>query len=313
MPARRGLGSLAATSPWRSPFSRRFQYSRIVMSDGPARGEMSPEEVERGQAVVTFLNQFVPSAWTFFRECHKSPGPDSFIARAKKDPDLVQVLDAALWLDAAGDFLLAVLQLFTHKDGVLRFSPYTSARGALEADAWACWLLDPDANDKERIGRALSLRARGLFEMKRLRFVSDKHYAERINRVIEAGQRWGLELRNRDSWRLSFVQTPGPTALIRCLLPEQSTRNRELTDGEQTYGELSARSHGTTWALLSGISPIEKVDEFQTTGLSEIDVLEFIRLLGIVVSLHDKAVRRVAIASGVDPSVWETRRGELPW
>jgi len=274
---------------------------------------MTPEEAQRAQAAVTFLNHFVPSAWAFFRECHKSPSPDSFFARAKRDPDLVLVLDAALWLDAAGDFLVAVLQLFTHKDGVLRFSPYASVRGALEADAWACWLLDPEADDKEGIGRALSLRAQGLFEMKRLRLASGQHYDDRIKRVTEAGQRWGLQPRQRHDGRLSFVQTPGPTALIRCLLPEQSSRNRELTVGEQTYGELSARSHGTTWALLSGTSPIERLDEFQTTVLSEIDVLEFVRLLGIVVLLHDKAVRRVAIASGVDRSVWETRPGALPW
>jgi len=68
----------------------------------------------------------------------------------------VLVLDAALWIDAAGDFLLTLVKEF-QQGAIHRFSPYTSLRGALECDAWACWLLDPDAEDKVRVGRALTL------------------------------------------------------------------------------------------------------------------------------------------------------------
>ncbi len=128
---------------------------------------MTPEEAQRAQEVMTFLNDFVPTAWAFFRECQNNPRSDSFVARAKQDADLVLVLDAALWVDAAGDFFLTVVKDFEH--GAHRFSPYTSIRAALECGAWACWLLDPDAEDRVRVGRALTLRARCLFEIKRLR------------------------------------------------------------------------------------------------------------------------------------------------
>jgi hypothetical protein len=278
---------------------------------------MTPEEARRTQEVMTFLSEFIPTAWAFFRERQNSAPADSFVARAKKDADLVLVLDAALWIDAAGDFLLTLVNEFRHGE-IHRFSPYTSLRGALECDAWACWLLDPDAEDRVRVGRALTLRARSLFEMKRLGLpvgVPDhsQNYKDRMERVSAVAHRWGLEVHRPDSGRISFISTPGPTALIRCLLPEQSTHNRELTVGEQTYGELSARAHGTPWAMLSNTTPVEKLNEFQTLARSELDVLEFVRLLGVVVSLHDKAIRRVAVASGVDTGVWDGRRGAMPW
>ena len=60
---------------------------------------MTPEEAQRAQAVVSFLNQLVPAGWAFFVESHKAPAEGSFLERAKKDPDLVLVLDAALWID----------------------------------------------------------------------------------------------------------------------------------------------------------------------------------------------------------------------
>jgi hypothetical protein len=286
------------------------------MAGTPSNGELTPEEAQRAQEAITFLNEFVPTAWAFFRESLNSPLADSFVARAKKDADLVLVLDAALWIDAAGDFLLTLVKEFQHGE-IHRFSPYTSLRGALECDAWACWLLDPDSEDRVRLGRALTLRARSLFETKRLRLPfgatgHSQNYKDRMERVTAAAQRWGLEAHQPDSGRISFISTPGPTALIRCLLPEQSTRNRELTVGEQTYGELSARAHGTPWAMVSNTTPVERLNEFQTLARSELDVFEFIRLLGVIVSLHDKAIRRVAVASGVDAGVWDGRRGAIP-
>jgi hypothetical protein len=285
------------------------------MSGSANGGELTPLEVERVQVVVTFLRQFVPTAWGFFMECQNSPQPGSFVARAKQDADLVLVLDAGIWIDAAGDFLLSVAEEFQYGE-IHRYAPYTTVRGALEWDARACWLLDPDVEDRVKVGRALTLRARSLFEMRRLRLPSGTHqqnYVDRIKRVTAAAERWGLKARQLETFLVSFVPTPGPTALIRCLLPEQSNGNAELTVGEQTYGELSARAHGTTWAAVGGAIPVARLNEFQSLARSELDVGEYLRLLGIVVSLHDKAIRRVALAAGLDGGVWDQRRGHIPW
>ena len=286
------------------------------MSSGRTDGELTPEEEQRVREVREFLGEFVKTAWLFFIECEDNPKPGSFIARANPDPDLVQVLDARIWVDAAGDFFLSVAQEL--HGAIHRYAPYTTLRGAMEWDARACWLLDPDVEDKIKLGRALTFRARSLYEMKRLRlppeFKShDQNYIERMKRVTDSGTRWGLEAKNLDSHRVCFVPTPGPTAMIRCLLAEPSDRNFDLTVGEQSYGELSARAHGAGWAATSGVTPVALRNDLQTWTLSQIDLSEFLRLLGISVALHDKAIRRVALAAGLDGSVWEARRGPMPW
>ena len=42
---------------------------------------MTPEEAQRAREVMTFLNEFVPTAWAFFRECQNSALADSFVTR----------------------------------------------------------------------------------------------------------------------------------------------------------------------------------------------------------------------------------------
>ena len=56
------------------------------MGDRSSTGEMTPEEAQRTREVMTFLNEFVPTAWAFFRECQNSPLANSFIARASPVP-----------------------------------------------------------------------------------------------------------------------------------------------------------------------------------------------------------------------------------
>jgi hypothetical protein len=284
---------------------------------GPALGALTAEEAQLSEVAINFLNRFVPQAWAFFFECQENPKPGSAIARAKRNRDLVLVLDVSLLLDAAGDHLTTVVNQFVH--GLLpRFSLYTVLRGALEADAWACWLLDPTIDDNERLGRTLTVRADSLFEMKRLGLsplgtTPARHYNKRIKRVLVAGKRWKLTPKTHKDGRVAFVAMPKVTPLLRSLLPGKSAKNKKLNVGDQTYGELSARAHGTTWALLNSMIGVVKLNQFQQLGYSGVDVVEFVRLLGEIVALHDEAMKRMAILSGLEPAAWEARRGEVPW
>jgi hypothetical protein len=53
------------------------------------------------------------------------------------------------------------------------------------------------------------------------------------------------------------------------------------------------------------------VDRFRVLGVTQLDVVEFVRLLGIVVSLHDEAMKRIATLAGRND--WEEVRGTVPW
>lgn len=283
---------------------------------GPALGPLTPKEAELLDRAVTFLRRFIPEAYAFFVECQTNPKPGSQMARLKRR-DLILALDASLLLDSAQDHLTTVINQCER--GLLsRYSLYTVIRGALEADAWACWMLEPGIGDDERLARALTLRSSSLFEMKRLglappRVKPERHYAKRMKRVLSAGKRWKLAAKT-DKWgRVSFVPQPRVTPLLRTLLPDASPKNKALTVGEQTYGELSARAHGTTWSLLQSLVAVQRLNRYQNLGMAALDVVEFVRLLGVVVGLHDEVIKRTARLANVATSDWEARRGPMPW
>ncbi len=113
----------------------------MAVKPGPAFGGLTAEEAQRLEEATRFLQRFVPQAWAYFHECQQNPTPGSFIARASRHRDLVNVLNVSLLLDAAGDHLTTIVNQVER--GLLpRFSLYTVVLGALEADAWVCWLLD---------------------------------------------------------------------------------------------------------------------------------------------------------------------------
>lgn len=289
---------------------------------------LSTQEAMRAQVTIGFLGDFVQKGWQFWLECLDKPGRGSFIASAKRDRALSQALDVSLLLGDANDHFLDVVDEFSQ--GFLpAFALYAVVRGAFEADAWACWLADPYLNDGQRLARALTIRADSLFEMRRLGLppksilplgvTSARHYAKRIRRVISAGRRWSLVPKVHKDGRVAFVDLPKVTPLLSTLLPTEVARIRHrnkvkrLTLGERTYGELSARAHATSWALLSNVASVRRVDKYRQFGQLNLDVLEFIRLLGVAVSLHDEALKRLALWAGQQPAAWEDRRGAIPW
>jgi len=291
--------------------------SGLTMSSHPALGVMTAEEEDRANVALNFLNRYVPMAWNHFLYCRENAALKSVVARARANRDLVLVLDAALFLEAAADHYTTLINVFVHGP-IPRYALYTVVRGALEADAWACWLLDTSIDDPERVGRALTLRASNLFEVRRMGLhpvgaSPGEHYNRRIKRVIEAGERWHLAPKTHKDGHIAFVPAPRITALIRSLLPEPSKKNKDMTVGEHTYAALSARAHGTQWSLISKATPVNHADDYQTLAYVEVDVLELIRLLGIAVSLHDEAVKRMAILSSKPESDWIARRGTMPW
>jgi hypothetical protein len=289
---------------------------------------LSGQEAMRAQVTIGFLGHFVKSGWQFWLECLDKPARGSFIARAKRSRALSQALDVSLLLADANDHFLDVVDEFTQ--GYLpSFALYAVVRGALEADARACWLAEPGLTDRERLARALTLRADSLFEMRRLGLppksklppglTSAGHYTKRIRRVVATGSRWKLVAKKHKDGRVSFVDLPKVTPLLVTLLPTEVAKIRygnkvkRLTLGERTYGELSARAHATSWALLSNVASKRRLDSFRQYGEVNLDVLELIRLLGVAVSLHDEALQRLALWAGRQRQAWESMRGSIPW
>ena len=291
-------------------------------------GDLTRKEQQQAQIAIAFVDRFVRQGWQFWLECLEKPKRGSLIARAKRSRDLSQVLDVSLLLGDANDHFLDIVDEFTQ--GYLpSFALYAVVRGALEADAWACWLAEPNLSDGERLARALTLRADSLFEMRRLDLppksnlppgtTSAAHYARRLKRVLSAAKRWNLMAKRHRDGRVTFVDLPKVTQLLSRLLPTQvakiryGNKVRPLTLGERSYGELSARAHATSWALLSNVTSVKRNSKYQQFGEFSLDVLELIRLLAVAVNLHDMALMRLAPWAGAQPAAWGSRRGPMPW
>src|SRR5439155_1598807 len=71
------------------------------------------------------------------------------------------------------------------------YAPYTLVRGAIEADAWACWLLDTQLTPRERLARALTIRAFSLRELYRLG--ETRQDSERIKQVSDVANKHRLD------------------------------------------------------------------------------------------------------------------------
>jgi hypothetical protein len=273
---------------------------------------MSLEEQERANIAINFLNRYVPTARQFFFSCYEEPKPGSTVARARTNRDLVLTLDATLILEGAIDHYQAIVNEFTCGP-VPRYALYTIIRGALEADAWACWLLDPAINESELLARALTQRASNLLEVRRMGIT--KNYKKQTAAILAIAKRWKLAPRtNRETGDLlGFVPRPKVTHLLQQLLPDVSPSTNNLTLGEHSYAALSARAHATPWGLLHNVTVVEPSAAPVSTVALTVDVMEVIRLLGVAVRLHEEATRRMATLAGLEPALWESRRGPLPW
>jgi len=280
-------------------------------------GVMSVEEQAIAQVAIDFLGPYVSESHAFLAKRLQEPNAKSFVARANQNRDLALTLDFAPLLMSATDNYLHLVNVFLHGPALPIFSLFAVVRTAFEADARALWLVAPDIDEKERVGRALTERAENLYELRRMGLPTHAtarcRYGSRLKRVIKAGNRWSLEAKTAKYGRVRFVDRPRITTLFRTLLPEESSVNPEMTVGEHTYASLSARAHGTLWTLIHQATSVKRLGDYRQVGVVELDVAELVRLVGVAVGLHDRAICGVAGLAGSDPAVWVTKRGPMPW
>jgi hypothetical protein len=278
-------------------------------------GRMTPEDQRIARVTLAYLHRCLRAESAFFAEARDRPRVGSAMETLIADKDLMQpILLAGMYLEVARDHYGAVLWAFTPPAEVSRYAPYTLLRGALEADAWACWLLDTHITPTERLARSLTVRASDLREVRRLDLAdqhSDWDYRERIAQVEAVAARHQLpELRNKEGDLYAVgMRRPEMVPLLEELLPEQHVGPNAQPLGSRTYGLLSARAHGNPWAVLHNVKRAGRVRPHVAVAEVELDVVELMRLLRVALRLHSEAMCRTAILNGQDPEDWEKLRG----
>jgi len=271
-----------------------------------------------------YLERCTSVGTTVFAEILTQPRPGSIAQASMGDKDLMEpFLTAGMYLHVALDHYLALRAMFVRHQvpagapvpELRNLAPYTLVRGALEADAWACWLLDPAPSAVERLGRAMTVRALNLREVRRLglRFPDGERvdYRTRIARVTAVAQRHGLAEKWNIEGDLVWVGSPRPdaSALLGEVLPDKSEDTNGEPLGWHTYSLLSARAHGNPWAVLHNIQSAERFGDHASSAEVVIDVMELMRLLRISLRVHSEAIRRATVLDDRDPADWERQRG----
>jgi hypothetical protein len=285
---------------------------------------MSEEEQLHAGLTIAYLHTCLAAGPAFLADILQQPRAGSVAEWSLKDKDLLEpILLAGMYLHVAAEHYRSVESMFipttvppgAPEPGVRNYSPYTLIRGAFEAEAWACWLLDPDVTPTARLGRAMTVRALNIREVRRLGLTDDSgkgiDYNARITRVSAVARRHQLaEKFNIDS-DLVWVGAAPPnlTELLGELMSDRSSETNNQPLGPHTYSLLSARAHGDPWAVLHGATRGRRFGQFATTAELVIDVIELMRLLSISLRLYSEALLRAAVLDGRPASDWEGRRG----
>jgi len=150
-----------------------------------------------------------------------------------------------LLVESTGDHALAVSRLL--EPPLLTVAPWTSVRGALEAAAYGCWLMDSDIAVRERVARSLAFRYGGLLHQKKAAYsMGDengvRHAKGRIQKIKEDARRLGFEEKIDKKGRVVGVATA---------LPSSTECIRDNLFNEVGYRILSSIAHSHPSAMIS--------------------------------------------------------------
>ena len=284
-------------------------------------GKMSEAEQSLAGVTIAYLYRCLTAGSAFFAAARDRPNAGSNMAASIADKDHIEpILLAGMYLDVAVDHYSTVLALFTPPSALPRYTLYTITRGAFEADAWACWLLEPRLPAATRLARALTVRIFNLREVRRFDLWrgrlspgedANAKFAARLAQVKEVVRRQGLdELTNQDRELVAVGNhRPKITDVLDALLPETKPWTNGKSVGRHVYGKLSAWAHGDPWTVTQGGLPIARAGSFAALAQVELDVIEYLRLLLVVLKLHNELMRRAGALAGRQLGEWETRRG----
>lgn len=163
-----------------------------------------------------------------------SPAVGELAASSGREGDLRNAICLGMQLiESAGEHLLLFAKGFDPP--YLAFAPLTCARGVLEAAAYAAWLLDPNIDARDRIGRGLARRMQGLDEQRKfgISYKNDGIRDHSQSRIDDVKAR-------SDATSIAAARHPGATEVI-----------GQQLGNESLYRLLSAIAHGHSWSHIA--------------------------------------------------------------
>ncbi len=196
---------------------------------------MAESEAKRQQDAFNRLKAAADTLGHSIGEYVDSLGPDrrshprsraALDSRTLAFRDAVETISsqASLLVEAAGDYLYAVVRLLT--EPALTVAPYGAARGVLEASVQVLWLLESDIEPDERLGRSLSLRLAGIRDQATLlRSGGDSEgvltLAARARELANIARSRGIAVKLKKNGSIDTIGPPVPSTVnLASKLPE---------------------------------------------------------------------------------------------
>lgn len=269
-------------------------------------GAKNPEEANIRMAAAAWLPPYVRAAGNFRELCR-----DSIVTGSPSEELKALGFDsgdgqAALRGIVSDDFLMGTSQLLAPATGVTNFTIYAAIRGAFEADAMICWLLEPGLPALLRGARMLALQLH--HEKLNENWVPFKELAAERRQVIhDRATALGLTV---EAETVGDQKPPTKTTIFKMLLPDLGD-GTEVELGGLLYHIMSGMAHGEEWSSLLEQTAAATAPGAETIAI-DINMLNFLLVLVHVLELHERAVCCYGTQFGVETSA-RPKINSVPW
>jgi hypothetical protein len=263
---------------------------------------ISPEERDALTKAHGDAFELLEATDAMLHRCVTAPMPASALQSCLgKEPDDWWLTYSQASLIVATDHLRALLALWS-APAIPHSAGYTVIRGAAEAAARACWLVDPLLAFRERIARGIVERAYALERMSQ---------AEGETQHIQES-RAGFEMTvARAGFAIVHLtcekqERPRTTPLMESLLSGPITsETTHTTVGGLSYKLLSGYAHAEAWATLMDMQPVGS-----GMAMMALNVPRQIQLLRLAMRLLHTGVCWTVGLAGFDVEAW--KQGAVP-
>jgi hypothetical protein len=257
---------------------------------------ISPEERDALIQARSDVLALTEAADKMLNRCIAAPVAGSEVESCLlKDPDGWWLMYSHSSLYVAIDHLTALVALWA-APAIPHSAGYTVIRGAAEAAARACWLVDPSVASRDRTARGIAEAAYDLGCMTRVE--GDTESMRQRKTVFETTiARAGFAV---DRGACENQKHPGPTSLMHWLLSAPITSGATRTTGGLAYTLLSGYAHAETWATLMDMKRVDP-----RMGVMALNLPRQIQLLRLAMRLLHTGVCWTVELAGFDVEAWK--------
>jgi hypothetical protein len=271
---------------------------------------MNPAEQALLQGPMSRITILLAASDRFVRSSTEPPVAGFPMGSAKKAQLYDAYEQAYRLLFSAEDHLRTVLSVFTGKDPLPIFSPFTLLRAAADPLMRCRHLLDSGLSESDRLARGLNERLDNLKEQRKAHALlpgqvlnAQTHYDNRVADLENRAKANGIKPKPDSKGKtIGFNETVAEDIeLFAAYLPGGA--------GSLAFRVLSGYVHSKPWIQYDPSDAQATSDPNWMVIPKSLDVPTFAAVLKAVLSVHDTCIGQWLALAGYPPSVWYQAKG----